>query len=67
MPDLPTSRTTPEETSAAPADFTSSSLFRSQKQQSDPVRKAILISLAIVLLVFLLSMIAVVMMHAPSL
>ncbi|PYJ37139.1 MAG: hypothetical protein DME84_08555 [Verrucomicrobia bacterium] len=67
MPDLPISKTTPEETSAAPADFTTASLFRSQKQQNDPVRKAILIGLAIVLLVFLLSMIAVMMMHAPSL
>jgi len=67
MPDLPISGTTPEKTSAAPADFTSASLFSSQKQQRDPVRKAILIGLAIVLLVFLLSMIAVLMMHAPSL
>ncbi|HEU0209293.1 MAG TPA: hypothetical protein VFQ78_09980 [Candidatus Udaeobacter sp.] len=41
--------------------------FRSPKQQNDPVRKAIFIGLAIALLSFLASMIAVVMMHAPSL
>ena len=60
------SKREPAELSAAPADFTNVSPFRGQKQQSDPVRNGIFIGLAIVLLVFLGSMIAVLMMHAPS-
>ncbi|HZR06652.1 MAG TPA: FHA domain-containing protein [Candidatus Udaeobacter sp.] len=57
----------PAELSAAPPDFTNVSPFRRQKQQSDPLRNGIFIGLAIVLLVFLGSMIAVLMMHAPRL
>jgi pSer/pThr/pTyr-binding forkhead associated (FHA) protein len=53
--------------SAAPAYFTSASPFRRQEQQKDPVRTGILIGLAITLLVFLAGMIAVLLMHAPSL
>ena len=41
--------------------------FRRQKEQNDPVRNGIFIGLAIVLLVFFGSMIAVLMMHAPPL
>jgi pSer/pThr/pTyr-binding forkhead associated (FHA) protein len=52
---------------AAPPDFTNASHFRRQEQQKDPVRTGIFIGLAIVLLIFLASMIAVLMMHAPSL
>ncbi|PYL06373.1 MAG: hypothetical protein DME33_13825 [Verrucomicrobia bacterium] len=48
-------------------DFTNASPFRRQSQESDPVRNGIFIGLAIVLLVFLGSMFAVLMMHAPSL
>ncbi len=47
--------------------FANASPFRRQMQQNDPVRNGILIGLAIVLLVFLGSMIAVLMMHAPAL
>ena len=45
----------------------SASPFRRQRQQNDPVRTGIFIGLGIVLLVFLGSIIAVLMMHAPSL
>jgi hypothetical protein len=55
------------EPSAARADFANASPFRRQTQQDDPVRSGIFFGLAIVLLVFLGSMIAVLMMHAPSL
>jgi len=51
--------------SAAEAHFTSASPFRRQEQQNDRVRTGIMIGLAVVLLVFLGSMIAVLMMHAP--
>ena len=52
---------------AAPPRFTSASPFRRQEEQRDPMRTGILIGLAIALLVFLASMIAVLMMHAPAL
>ena len=55
------------EPSTAPADFANASPFRRQTQQNDPIRNGIFIGLAIVLLVFLGSMVAVLMMHAPSL
>ena len=67
LPQLEEIKATPAELSAAPADFANVSPFRRQKQQSDPVRSGIFVGLAIVLLVFLGSMIAVLMMHAPSL
>ena len=47
--------------------FGNASPFRRQKEQSDPVRNGIFIGLAIVLLLFFGSMIAVLLMHAPSL
>jgi hypothetical protein len=52
---------------AASTNFANTSPFRRQKEQSDPVRNGIFIGLAIVLLVFFGSMIAVLMMHAPAL
>ena len=45
--------------------LSSASPLRRQEQQNDPVRTGILIGLGIVLLVFLGSIIAVLMMHAP--
>jgi pSer/pThr/pTyr-binding forkhead associated (FHA) protein len=56
----------PAEFSAAPADFTNASPFARRKDQKDPFRSAIFVGLGIGLLVFLGSMIAVLMMHAPS-
>jgi pSer/pThr/pTyr-binding forkhead associated (FHA) protein len=53
--------------SSAPPYFTSASPFRRQQEQKDPMRTGILVGLAIALLVFLASLIAVLMMHAPSL
>ena len=52
---------------AAQPHFTGASPFRRQEQQNDPVRTGIFVGLAIVLLVFLGSMIAVLVMHAPQL
>jgi predicted component of type VI protein secretion system len=52
---------------AAPPHFTGASPFRRQEQQRDPMRTGILIGLAIALLVFLASIVAVLMMHAPTL
>jgi hypothetical protein len=67
MPDPIRSGTADAERSITPRNFANASPFRRQMQQNDPVRNGILIGLAIVLLVFLGSMIAVLMMHAPSL
>jgi hypothetical protein len=67
MPKLPVSDTTNAELSAAPAEFGNASRFRHQREEADSVRNGIFIGLAIVLLVFLGSMIAVLTMHAPSL
>jgi predicted component of type VI protein secretion system len=67
LPQLEEIKARPAELSATPADFINASPFRRQKQQSDPVRNGIFIGLTIVLLVFLGSMIAVLMMHAPRL
>jgi predicted component of type VI protein secretion system len=55
------------EPGAALPHMISTSPFRRQQQQNDPVRTGIFIGLGIVLLVFLGSIIAVLMMHAPSL
>jgi hypothetical protein len=67
MPDPIGSESTHADIHGAPADFANASPFRRQRQENDPIRNGILIGLAIVLLVFLGSMIAVLMMHAPSL
>jgi pSer/pThr/pTyr-binding forkhead associated (FHA) protein len=67
LPQLEEIKARPAELSAVPADFTNVSPFPRQKQQNDPLRNGIFIGLAIVLLGFLGSMIAVVMMHAPRL
>jgi hypothetical protein len=55
------------ELSAAPADFANASPFRSQNDQKDPISTVILIGSAVVLLIFVGSMIAVLTMHAPAL
>jgi pSer/pThr/pTyr-binding forkhead associated (FHA) protein len=49
------------------ADFTGASPFRPHEQQNDPMRTGMIIGLGVVLLVFLASMIAVLMMHPPAL
>jgi hypothetical protein len=67
MPKLPFSDTTDVEASEAPIDFTNTSPFRPHRQESDQFGKAMFIGLGIVLVVFLGSMIAVLMMHAPKL
>jgi hypothetical protein len=67
MPDPIISGSEPAELSVPAADFANASPFRRQREENDPVRNGIFIGLAIVLLVFLGSMIAVLMMHAPAL
>jgi hypothetical protein len=67
MPKLPFSDITDAESSEAAVDFPNASPFRPQRQESDQFVKTMFIGLGIVLLVFLGSMIAVLLMHAPRL
>jgi hypothetical protein len=67
MPKPSSSDTTDVETSNAPIDFTNASPFRPHRQESDQFTRAMFIGLGIVLFVFLGSMIAVLLMHAPKL
>jgi hypothetical protein len=67
MPKVPISEAANPELSGTPAEFSNASQFQHQREEADPVRNGIFIGLGIVLLVFLGSMIAVLMMHAPAL
>ena len=67
MPEPSFSDTTDLKTVQAPIDFTNTSPFRPHKQENDQFTKAMFIGLGIVLFVFLGSMIAVLLMHAPKL
>ena len=67
LPQLGEIKARAAESSAVPVDFSNASPFARQKGEKDPIRTAFLVGLAIVLLVFLGSMIAVLLMHAPSL
>jgi FHA domain len=55
----------PAELSAVPAGFGNASPFMRQKDKEDTVRTALLIGSAVILLIFLGSMIAVLLMHPP--
>jgi hypothetical protein len=67
MAKVPISEATNADGNGASAEFSNVSQFRHQSEEADRVRNGIFIGLAIVLVVFLGSMIAVVMMHAPAL
>ncbi len=55
----------PAETSVRPGDFANASPFPRRKDEKDPVRTAILVVVAVALLAFLGSMVAVLLLHAP--
>ncbi|PYL26648.1 MAG: hypothetical protein DMF37_01320 [Verrucomicrobia bacterium] len=67
LPRLEEIKARPAELSAVPVDFANASPFARHKDEKDPIRTAFFVGVAIVLLVFLGSMIAVLMMHAPAL
>src|SRR6266581_1487239 len=67
LPQLKEIEGKPADLSAAPVDFVNASPFPRRKEQKDLTHTAIFVGSAIVLLVFLGSMIAVLMMHAPAL
>src|SRR5712691_1940668 len=63
LPQLEEIEAKPADLSAAPVDFANASPFPRRKEQKDPTHAAIFVGSAIVLFVFLVSMIAVLMMH----
>jgi hypothetical protein len=67
MTKAPISEAANADLNGASTGFSNASRVRDQTQEADQVRNGIFIGLAIVLLVFLGSMIAVLMMHAPAL
>ena len=67
LPQLEEIEAKPADLGAAPVDFANASPFPRQKEQEDPAHTAIFVGSAIVLLVFLGSMTAILMMHAPPL
>jgi len=67
LPQLEEIEAKPADLSAAPVDFANASPFPRRKEQEDPTRTAIFVGSAIVLLIFLGSMTAVLMIHAPPL
>jgi hypothetical protein len=67
MPKVPISEAANADLNGASAGFSDVSRIRDQREEADPVRNGIFIGLAVVLLVFLGSMVAVLMMHAPTL
>ena len=67
MAKAPISEAANADLNGASAGFSNASRVRDQREEVDHVRNGIFIGLAIVLVVFLGSMIAVLMMHAPSL
>jgi len=64
-PDLQKMEAKAAETSVAPVDFANASPFRGRKRERDPIRTAVLAVVAIAVLTFLGSMIAVFTMSAP--
>jgi len=67
MPKVPISEAANADLNRASDGFSNVSRVGDQREEADQVRNGIFIGLAIVLLVFLGSMIAVLMMHAPAL
>ncbi len=67
MPKVPISEAVNADINGESGGFSNVSRVRDQGEEVDQVRNGIFIGLAIVLLVFLGSMIAVLMMHAPAL
>ena len=65
LPRLEEAEARSAELSAKPADFANASPFPNRKKEKDPTRTAILAAVAVALLAFLGSVIAIFMMRAP--
>ena len=67
LPHLEEVEARPAELSARPADFANASPFPSRKRTKDPARTAILAAVALALVAFLASVIALLIMQPPAL
>jgi predicted component of type VI protein secretion system len=67
LPQLEEIAAAPADRSAAPVDFSNASPFRHRQKDRDPTRAAILAAVAVAVLAFVASMVAVLTMHAPVL
>ena len=65
-PHLEKIATRPADTSARPSDFANASPFQSRKAKTDPARRAIFAAVAIAVIAFVASMIALALMKAPG-
>jgi pSer/pThr/pTyr-binding forkhead associated (FHA) protein len=66
LPRLEEAEARPAELSARPADFANASPFQSRKTKKDPARTAVFAAAAVALIAFLASMIALLLMRAPT-
>jgi pSer/pThr/pTyr-binding forkhead associated (FHA) protein len=66
LPRLEGAEARPAELSARPADFANASPFQSRKTKKDPARTAVFAAAAVALIAFLASMIALLLMRAPT-
>jgi pSer/pThr/pTyr-binding forkhead associated (FHA) protein len=67
LPNVEQVEARPAEMSAAPVDFANASPFRARAKDRDPTRTAVFAAGAIAVLAFVISMVAVLAMHAPVL
>jgi pSer/pThr/pTyr-binding forkhead associated (FHA) protein len=66
LPRLEEAEARPAELSARPADFANASPFQSRKTKKDPARTAVFAAVALAFITFLASMIALLLMRAPT-
>ena len=66
LPRLEEAEARPAELSARPADFANASPFQSRKTKKDPARMAVFAAAALAFIAFLASMIALLLMRAPT-
>jgi pSer/pThr/pTyr-binding forkhead associated (FHA) protein len=66
LPHLEEVATRPSDSSARPADFANASPFQGRKTKKDPARNAVFAAVAVALLAFVASMIALALMKAPA-
>jgi pSer/pThr/pTyr-binding forkhead associated (FHA) protein len=66
LPRLEEAEARPAELSARPADFANASPFQSRKTKKDPARTAVFAAAALAFIAFLASMIALLLMRAPT-
>lgn len=67
LPNVQQVESRPAEMSAAPTDFANASPFRARAKDRDPSRTAVFAAAATAILAFVISMVAVLAMHAPVL